>query len=522
MSDHNNSRRGAANALLVLGLSAVVILALLGFVLVDMGGSSSKPGSGQDQLFLFCAAGIRPPVEQIVEDYQREHGVSVQLQYGGSNTLLSQLEVGQTGDLYIAADESYITRAQEKGLAVEALPLATQRPVIAVPPGNPKNIAGIDDLLREDVSVALANPDQAAVGKKTRDLLKSSGHWEDLQAHVTKKGVFNPTVPEVANAVQTGSVDAGIIWDSTAHRHGSLEVIRTPELDAGVSHVMIGVLTSTKDPAGALRLARYIGARDKGLVTFAEEGFEPADGDVWIEEPELTFFCGSVNRRAVEPIIKEFEQREGARVNCVYNGCGILTAQMQAIVDGQQSGGFPDTYMACDVYYLKSVEEMFQDAVNVSDTEVVIAVPKGNPKNVQSLEDLTKPGIKVSLGQPDQCTIGVLTRQLLESENVYEGVMANVVTQTPSSAMLVPTIVTGSVDATLAFKTDTLAEHDKLDVIVIDSPAAKAIQPFSIARSSDHKQLARRLYSAIASSRDKFETAGFHWRLGDSSEQATQ
>jgi molybdate transport system substrate-binding protein len=187
---------------------------------------------------------------------------------------------------------------------------------------------------------------------------------------------------------------------------------------------------------------------------------------------------------------------------------------MQAIAGGQQ-GGFPDTYMACDLFYLETVEEMFQDAVNVSDTEVVIAVPAGNPRNIQSLEDLTAEGLRVSLGQPDQCTIGVLTRPLLESEGVFESVMQNVVTQTPSSAMLVPTVVTGSVDATLAFKTDTLAEGDKLDVIPIASAAAKAIQPFSIARSSDHKQLARRFYQASASSRDKFESAGFHWRLQD-------
>ncbi len=285
---------------------------------------------------------------------------------------------------------------------------------------------------------------------------------------------------------------------------------------------LFGVLTSAKQPSDALHLARYLGARDKGLATFAEKGFEPTEGDVWLEEPELTFFCGSVNRRAVEPIIEEFEQREGVRVNCIYNGCGILTAQMQAIAGGEQGGGFPDTYMACDVYYLKTVEEMFQDAVNVSDTEVVIAVAKGNPKNIQSLQDLTAPGIKVSLGQPDQCTIGILTRQLLESEDVYDAVMENVVTEVPSSAMLVPTIVTGSVDATLAFKTDTLAESDQLDVVILDSPAAKAVQPFSIARSSDHKHLARRLYRAIASSRDKFETAGFHWRLEDEFGQAPQ
>jgi len=254
-------------------------------------------------------------------------------------------------------------------------------------------------------------------------------------------------------------------------------------------------------------------ARDRGLETFAENGFETIDGDVWSEKPELTFFCGSVNRRAVEEVIQKFEEREGVVVNTIYNGCGILTAQMKTIRDQNQTAGFPDTYMACDRYYLENVKDWFQEDVDVSDTEVVIAVPKGNPAGIKNLQDLTKPGVRVSVGQPDQCTIGVLTRQVLESEDVHDEVMKNVVTQTATSAMLVPTVTTGSVDAALAYATDTKAESDKVDSIRIPSEAAKAIQPFAIARSSDHKYLGRRLYQAIAEAGEKFETAGFHFRL---------
>jgi ABC-type molybdate transport system substrate-binding protein len=84
--------------------------------------------------------------------------------------------------------------------------------------------------------------------------------------------------------------------------------------------------------------------------------------------------------------------------------------------------------------------------------------------------------------------------------------------------MLIPTVATGSVDATLAYATDTKAAADKVDAVAIDSPAAKAIQPFAIARSSDHKHLARRLYGAIARSRAAFEEAGFHFRLSDAAD----
>ena len=113
------------------------------------------------------------------------------------------------------------------------------------------------------------------------------------------------------------------------------------------------------------------------------------------------------------------------------------------------------------------------------------------------------------MGQPDQCTIGVLTRHFLESEGVYDAVMKNVVTQTASSAMLVPTVTTGSVDATLAYATDTLAESDKVDTVAVESPAAQAIQPFAIAKCSDHKNLDRRLYRTIAQARAHSKRRGF-------------
>jgi ABC-type molybdate transport system substrate-binding protein len=129
--------------------------------------------------------------------------------------------------------------------------------------------------------------------------------------------------------------------------------------------------------------------------------------------------------------------------------------------------------MACDVYYLTVVGEHFQEAVNVSDTDIVIAVPEGNPAGIETLRDLTKK---------------------------------------PSSAMLVPAVATGHADATLAYRTDTLAEADKVDAISIDSAHAKAIQPYTIAKQSQHKELARRLYRRIAESGDRYRELGFNFR----------
>ena len=517
------SWRGGANSMWLAMLASLGVIVLLVAMLAWGPGRSSAPHvqpstsdkmhEQQPELVVYCAAGMRYAMEEIAKQYEQQYGVAIQLQYGGSNTLLSQIEVARTGDLFLAADQSYIRLARERGLAAEVFPLATQMPVIVVPQGNPKQIAKVADLLRDDVTVAFGNPDATAIGKVVRGMLVTSGEWPKLEEAVTARGVFQPTVNEIANCVKLGSVDAGIVWDSTAVQYPELAAITAPELERGTVQIELAVLTCTETPTTALKFARYVAARDAGLKVFQEEGLAVVDGDVWEEAPEIVFFAGAVNRRALEPIIKAFESREGVRVNTVYNGCGILTAQMRTLRQNQDSG-FPDAYMACDVYYLDPVRDWFQEDVEVSEAAIVMVVKRGNPLHIQGLKDLLRPDVRLVLGQPEQCTIGVLTKKLLEEAGIYDELTAKKQVPTkPSSAMLVPDVITEAADVTLAYITDALGEPDKLETIRIDSPLAKAVQPYTIARSSEFKNLTRRLYEHVARSRDTFEAAGFTWRL---------
>ncbi|MDA0659635.1 MAG: molybdate ABC transporter substrate-binding protein [Planctomycetota bacterium] len=491
-------------------LLATLVWLLYRFMSPSTGGVSSRP------ILMYCAAGLRLPVEKIVSEYQRELGIQVEVYYGGTNTLLNQLEVAQTGDLFLSADESALEMAYDRALVAESIPVAVQHPVIVVSPGNPRQIRSTADLLRSDVRSAMGNPDQAANGTVVRNALQKLGTWEPLFQHITRTGVFHPTVPEVANDVKLGSVDAGIVWNSTASMMTGLEVVSTPELSAMKSHVTIAVLASCQHSAEALRFARYLAARDRGLPAFAQSGFSVVTGDQWQSHPTLTFFCGTVNRRAVESVVRDFSAREGVTVNTVYNGCGILTAQMQATRQNQTPIGFPDTYMACDRYYLETVRDWFQEGSDVSDTSIVIAVAKGNPHGIQSIKDLAQPGLRITLGQPDQCTIGVLTRNVLRAANLETEILRNVVQETTSSALLIPSVVTNAADATFAYATDTTSEQHQIDTIELSLPEAKAIQPFAIAKSSEQKNLARRFFRKLMDSRESFEAAGFHFHDSNS------
>ena len=92
-------------------------------------------------------------------------------------------------------------------------------------------------------------------------------------------------------------------------------------------------------------------------------------------------------------------------------------------------------------------------------------------RQFRTLADLVKPGIRVAIGQPDQCTIGALSRRMLESEDLYQKLKekqkadGEIVVEKMSSALLVPDVIAGHVDAALVYITDVLPNADDIDII---------------------------------------------------------
>lgn len=485
--------------------SVVAVAGLVALLRWQSPGSAPGRSAGEKPLLLFCAAGIKSPAEAVAREYEQAFGVRVQLQYGGSGTLLSNLRVADTGDLFLAADESYMQSARDFGLLAETIPLARQRPVIAVAKGNPKNIHTLADLQRTDVRFAMANPDAASIGRTVRNLLQQAGNWTEFEKRVT---VFKPTVNDVANDVKIGSVDAGIVWDATARQYSELELVTVPMFDNASETISIGVLKRSEQPAAALRFARYLGARDKGLQKFEKHHYTPVTGDEWAQSPEIVLFSGAMLRPGVEKTLKEFEQREGCRITTVYNGCGILTAQMRA---GQR----PDAYFSCDTSFMTSVAELYGEPVDVVDNQLVIIVQKGNPKGIQSVQDLTKPDLRIGLAHHEKSAMGNLTWKMLVQMNLYDALGANLKVESPTGDFLVNQIRTGSLDAIIACRSNWTAVREHLDLVPIEHPLARMTQPYAVGRDSRYQQMMARLQAALtsATSRERFEAEGFGWRF---------
>ena len=350
-----------------------------------------------------------------------------------------------------------------------------------------------------------ANPDAAAIGKITRETLQATGDWEPLEKATT---AYRTTVSDVANDIVVGAADAGIVYDAVLHTYPKLEAVSIAELEPAVSQVALGVIASSDQPAAALHFARYVAAKDRGLKRYAEHGFQIAAGDEWADVPELSLFAGSMLRPVIEDTITAFEKREGVRVSRVYNGCGILVAQMKA---GQR----PDAYFACDREFMNQVPDLFPDPIDVSENELVILVPKGNPQKIGELKDLARKGLRVGIGHEKQCAMGWLTQNTLKEGGVQKEVMENVTVQTPTGDMLVNQLRTGSLDAAVVYLSNAAGSGEELDAIRIQGmECSVATQPFAVSRETRYPQLTARLFERLCSaeSRDAFEAEGFRWR----------
>ena len=235
-----------------LATGSVAVLAILVFLLYLETRPPVNVSRGRP-LKLYCAAALKPVMDAIAADYQRETGQPVEIEFGDSGKMLGQITIRPDGDLFLPADDSYVRFAEQKDLVAEVIPLCRMQPVILTRPGNPYRVVTFEDLLKPVLRVGIANPDRAAIGRVVRDHLRQQGRWDRLESHLTAQHL---NVTDAANAVQLGSTDATIVWDVVAVNYPDLAVVRVPELNGAVGKVELAVL------AAALMRKAHTGSRN--------------------------------------------------------------------------------------------------------------------------------------------------------------------------------------------------------------------------------------------------------------------
>lgn len=168
------------------------------------------------------------------------------------------------------------------------------------------------------------------------------------------------------------------------------------------------------------------------------------------KEP-LLVFCGAAFKRPMEDIVKLYRQKTGTEVNVIYGGVGTLFSQILLSKRG-------------DVFVVPSPDIMERAktkgvVVPESIKDIAFVAPcintqKGNPKNIQGLKDLAKPGIKVGLANPEIVYIGAIAIEIIDknlSAEEKKAIKNNVVTYVEDFNKLATLIVLKQVDAIIGF-----------------------------------------------------------------------
>jgi len=232
---------------------------------------TEEPDSEAKELLLYCGAGIRPPADELVRTFEREHGVKIAVDYAGSEVLLSKIKLVRRGDLYMPGDKHYVEQADQEDMILSHRSVCYWVPTILVQKGNPKNIHGLQDLLKPRLKLGLGDAKACAIGRTTQQILaKNNILWDDIEKNLAFQSL---TVNELGMQIQAKALDAVIVWDAMARYYSEYgdQIPIAPEKNV-ISTVDIGILTFTKHRELAEKFVDFV-ASEQGRGIFRKHNY---------------------------------------------------------------------------------------------------------------------------------------------------------------------------------------------------------------------------------------------------------
>ncbi|HWI43075.1 MAG TPA: molybdate ABC transporter substrate-binding protein [Nocardioides sp.] len=198
-------------------------------------GDDSGGGRHRDQtLTVFAAASLAGVFGELEETFEADHpGVDVKLSLGGSSDLVAQITEGAQADVFASADTTTMAQLTAAHLADgDPVEMATNTLEIAVPPGNPAQVAGLRDLARDGLDLVLCAP-EVPCGKAAHSLAAAA----KVSLHPVSE---EQSVTDVLAKVEAGEADAGLVYVTDVRAAGDeVDGVEVPEAASVVNHYPI-------------------------------------------------------------------------------------------------------------------------------------------------------------------------------------------------------------------------------------------------------------------------------------------
>ncbi|MCU1570108.1 MAG: modA [Naasia sp.] len=229
--------------------------------------AGSAPASASTAtLSVFAAASLTDSFDALGRQFEEAHpGVTVVLNAAGSAELAQQILSGAPADILATASDATMATVADAGLlAAPAQVFARNSLEIAVPPGNPGQVAGLADFSKAGLLLALCAP-EVPCGASAAAALTRAGVSPDPDT-------LEQGVTSVLTKVRLGEVDAGIVYRTDVLAAGGAVVgVPIPDAQNATTDYPIAVLAGAQHPALAEQFVALV--RGSGQDALREAGF---------------------------------------------------------------------------------------------------------------------------------------------------------------------------------------------------------------------------------------------------------
>lgn len=237
---------------------------------------AAHPAPRQANLTISAAISMKDSLDEVQRDFMAANpSIIVVGNYGASGTLQQQIEQGAPVDVYLSASPKQMDALEKEGLLLPGTRknLLRNGIVLVVPKEFSSRVSSFQDLARPDVKqIALGEPTTVPAGEYAKEVLTYLG----IYGVVKPKAVLAKDVRQVLTYVETGNVDAGIVYSTDAASSSQVKVVATaPEKSHAPAIYPVAVIKNSKEPAAARAFEDFLfGAQARAI--FQKYGFTPA------------------------------------------------------------------------------------------------------------------------------------------------------------------------------------------------------------------------------------------------------
>jgi molybdate transport system substrate-binding protein len=219
-------------------------------------------------------------------------------------------------------------------------------------------------------------------------------------------------------------------------------------------------------------------------------------------QKELILYCGAGIRPGASAVIDAFMAKNRIRIIPTYEGSGQSLGKISAGAGG-------DLFMPGSEFY---VDKAIEKGLIGSETKKIVAyfipvlfVQKGNPKSIQTLQDLKKSGIRVGIGDERSAAVGQVTMEVLKKNSIaIEDVIKNVVYKSGTVDELGVAIQMKTVDVVVLWDVNAknFIQHGEIIQIPPEQTVPSVI-PIAVLKSTKYPDEAGRFVEFAISSEGK-------------------